>query len=163
MKRRLFSFHILGFVLLLVLGTAASLSWADDRCQPKSPVRGSWSFSQFVPFVSGTPIPGTGVGILSIDACGNLTGRGIVNPADPNFAGFEFAFDGKCVIRENGGGVMDCTLNALGQTDIRRGCVLMEEKGGCFQEFRCVSTDGVNEPGTVLLAEFKRQKDGSCQ
>jgi hypothetical protein len=164
MKRRLLSLCGLGSISLLVIGTSILSVHAYDAYRPKNPARGAWSFSQTVLFFSGAPTPITEVGTLNMDGCGKFTGLGIINPPDPAFAGFELPFEGECVLRENGVNVMDCTIvNAPGLSDIRRVCVLMEKTGECFQEFRCVRPDGVNEPGTVLLVEFKRQQSGSCK
>ena len=76
---------------------------------------------------------------------------------------FELDFEGQCTFRQgdarNG---MDCTLDvpAFGLSNVGRYCVVMGGRGECFDEFRCVDT---NEPGTVLLVEFKRQSPGACQ
>jgi hypothetical protein len=166
MKKQLRLLYGLELVLLFIMGTSVSSSYANGNCRPKSPVRGAWSFSQSVQsfYSDGTLalfIPATEVGTAHIDACGNLTGHGILN--DPA-GGSEFEFDGNCVLRENGGTVMDCTLNALGQTSSEV-CVLMEKVGECFQEFRCVLTRpyDVTQPGSVLLAEVKRVHAGTCK
>src|SRR5262245_30875597 len=135
MKKLLYSLGSLGLVSLLIMGTSVSSAYAGDNCQPKSPVRGTWSYSQSTQTFY-TPlslfIPATEVGTANIDACGNLTGHGSFN--DPA-GGVEFDFDGKCVLRENGGNVMDCTFSALGETTSQV-CVLMEKTGECFQEFQ---------------------------
>jgi hypothetical protein len=164
MKKLLYSLSGLGLVSLLVMGTSVSSSYAGDNCQPKSPVRGTWSFSQSAQSFNSAPplfIPITEVGTANIDACGNLTGQGISN--DPA-GGSEFPFDGKCELRENGDNVMDCTFHALGQTNSEV-CVLMEKTGECFQEFRCVLTRPYDptQPGIVLLAEVKRAQNGTCK
>jgi hypothetical protein len=82
------------------------------------------------------------------------------SPSPTSVGTFEFDFNGSCTFRQgdikNG---MDCTLDVpdFGLKGISRFCVVMAGRGGCFDEFRCVDT---NEPGTVLLVEFKRQS--SC-
>lgn len=153
-----------GLLALLVMGTVVPNSQADNGCLPKSPVRGAWSFSQstqtFYPPLS-LLIPATEVGTLTIDACGHSTGHGTINDLA---GGIEFDFTGDCVLRENGGTVMDCTNHAFGETSSVV-CALMEKTGECFQEFRCVSTRpyDVTQPGPVILAELKRVYAGTCK
>ena len=114
MKKFLSSLSGLGLVSLLLLGTSASNTHAENK---KSPLRGAWSFSEFVPatpaFGTPTPIPTASAGWLSMNEDNSFTGHTVVNtgldaPAGPKL---EFDFNGSCTFRE--GGIkkgMDCTI-----------------------------------------------------
>jgi len=154
-----------GLASLLILGTTVREIQAEGR---KSPLRGAWSFSQFVPSTTGfgtpTPISTAAAGTLLMDENNHFTGHAVLDTPlplpDPTF---EFDFEGSCTFRQgdakNG---MDCKLDvpAFGLVNVGRFCVVMAGRGQCFDEWRCVDT---NEPGTVLLVEFKRQNPGACQ
>jgi hypothetical protein len=169
MKRLLFSLSSLGLVSLLIMGASVSNASAENK---KSPLRGAWSFSQFVPATTllgtPTPIPVAAAGTLLIGDDNSFTGHAVFNTPAPPLAPplgpvIELDFNCSCTFRQ--GEVtsgMDCTLNFpdFGLLDVGRFCVVMAGKGGCFEEFRCVNT---NEPGTVLFAEFKRQQVGTCK
>jgi hypothetical protein len=164
MKRLLYSLSGLGLVSLLVLGTSASSTHAENN---KSPLRGDWSFSEFVPatpaFGTPTPIPTASAGWLSMNEDNSFIGHTVVNtgldaPLGPKL---EFDLNGSCTFRE--GGItngMDCTIDVPAiPASLGLFCVAMEGRGACFDEFRCVRTTA---PG-VLLIEFKRQRSGACQ
>ncbi len=161
MKKLLHSLGGLGLVSLLVMGTSVSSSYAGDKCQPKSPLRGAYVFSQVAHVVPDVPGPVTEAGIINVDDCGNVTGHGVIDAS--TISGFEFDFDGSCVIRASGY-EMDCTLSALGTTNIGRYCV-MTRKGddGCFEKWHCISSNPVSEPGVVLLTDVERQQSGTCK
>lgn len=154
----------LGLVSLLILALSASSTHAENK---KSPLRGDWSFSEFVPatpaFGTPSPIPTTSAGWLSIDEDNQLSGRTVVNTGldAPLGPALELKLTGGCTPRQadlkTG---MDCTINApeVGAS-LGLFCVAMEGHGRCFDEFRCVRTTA---PG-VLSIEFKRQKSGTCQ
>jgi|SRR5581483_9329555 len=161
----------LALVSAFILGTATLEARADHDSRAdskKSPLRGTFSFSQFVPATTGlgtpAPIPTASAGILVMDDNNNFTGHAVLDTplpvANPTF---ELDFQGSCTFRQgdvkNG---MDCHLDvpAFGLTNVGRFCVAMAGRGACFDEFRCVDT---NEPGSVVLVEFKRQHPGSCQ
>lgn len=161
MKRQLRLLCGLGSISLLVMGTSVSSSYAGDKCRPKNPLRGTYVFSQVAYVVPGVTGPVTEVGTVNVDDCGNLTGHGVIDAS--TISGFEFDFDGACVIRASGSEI-DCTLSALGTTNIGRYCV-MTRKGddGCFEKWRCISSNPVSEPGVVLLADVERQQSGTCK
>ena len=161
----------LALVSVLILGTAALEAHAEHDTRAdgkKSPLRGTFSFSQFVPATLGLgtpmPVPTASAGTLIMDDNNNFTGYAVLDTplpiANPTF---ELDFQGSCTFRQgdikNG---MDCTLDvpAFGLTNVGRFCVVMGGHGGCFDEFRCVDT---NEAGTVLLVEFKRQNADACR
>jgi hypothetical protein len=132
----------------------------------RSPLKGTFSFSQFVPttttFGTPNPIPTASAGILIMDDNNSFTGHAVLDTPLP-VPTFELDFQGSCTFRQgdikNG---MDCTLAvpAFGLTNVGRYCVVMGGRGGCFDEFRCVDT---NEPGGVVLVEFKRQNADTCR
>ena len=161
MKRLLYSLGGLGLVSILVIGTSVFSSHAGDKCRPKSPLRGTWVFSQVAYVVPGITGPVTEVGIINVDECGNTTGHGVFDAS--NIPGFPFDFDGPCVIRDSGFEV-DCTLSALGTTDIGRYCVLIGKNDkGCFEKWHCISSNPASEPGVVLLTTIERQQAGTCK
>ncbi len=166
MKNFLYSLSGLGLVSIFIIGIAVSSARADKQ---KSPLRGAWSFSQFVPATTalGTPepIPTAAAGTLFMKDDNSFTGQAVLNTplSSPLGPALELDIDGTCTFRP--GGVkngMDCLVNvpAFGLSGVGRFCVVMANSEGCFDEFRCVNT---NEPGTVLLVEFKRQSPGACQ
>jgi hypothetical protein len=166
MKHFLYILSGLGLVSVLILGTSVSSASADPQ---KSPLRGAWSFSQFVPATTAlgtpTPIPTAAAGTLLMNEDNSFTGHAVLDTPLPPPVGptFEFDFSGDCTFRQ--GDVkkgLDCSVDvpAFGLSDVGRFCVVMAGRGTCFDEFRCVDT---NEPGTVLLVEFKRQSPGACQ
>ncbi len=164
MKQFLYSLSGLGLVSILVIGIAVSSARADSK---KSPLRGAWSFSQFVPATTalGTPdpIPTAAAGTFFMNDDNSFTGHAVLDTPLPPGPTFELDFNGSCTFRQgdakNG---MDCTLDvpAFGLSGVGRFCVVMADRGECFDEFHCVDT---NEPGTVLLVEFKRQRPGTCR
>ena len=171
MKKALYWLSSLVLVSVLFLGTVDHEARADRDFRPeskKSPLRGTFSFSQFVPttttFGTPNPIPTAPAGILIMDDNNNFTGHAVLDTplpvANPTF---ELDFQGSCTFRQgdikNG---MDCKLDvpAFGLSNVGRFCVVMGGQGGCFNEFRCVDT---NEPGGVVLVEFKRQNADTCR
>src|SRR5262245_19423174 len=161
MKKFFYSLSSLGLVSLLILGTSASRTQAENN---KSPLRGDWSFSEFVPatpaFGTPTPIPTTSAGWLSIDEDNRFTGHTVVNTGldAPLGPVLEFDLTGSCTLRQGDLKTgMDCTIEVPG-TPISLGlfCVAMAGHGACFDEFRCVRTTA---PG-VLTIDFKRQRSG---
>jgi hypothetical protein len=80
MKKFLYSLSGLGLVSILVMG--ASVSSADGDKQ-KSPLRGAWSWSQFVPattaFGTPSPIPTAAAGTLFMNADNSFTGHAVLN------------------------------------------------------------------------------------
>lgn len=167
MRKFLYLLSGLGLVSILVLGPSISPTHADNN----SPLRGAWSFSQFVPATTllgtPTPIPITAAGTLLMDEDNGFTGHAVFNtplpPETPPGPVIELDFNGSCTFRQgdirNG---MDCTFDFpdFGLLGVGRFCVVMAGRGGCFDEFRCVNT---SEPETVVLAEYKRQGPGACQ
>lgn len=161
----------LALMSVLILGTAASEVRADRDARGdgrKSPLRGTFSFSQFVPTTTGfgtpSPIPTASAGILIMDDNNNFTGHAVLDtPLPIPEPTFELDFQGSCTFRQgdikNG---MDCHLDvpAFGLSNVGRFCVVMGGRGGCFDEFRCVDT---NEPGGVVLVELKRQNADTCR
>jgi hypothetical protein len=165
MKNSLYWLGGVGLASLLILGTTVREIQAEGR---KSPLRGAWSFSQFVPGTTGfgtpTPIPTAAAGTLLMDENNHFTGHAVLDtPLPLPNPTFELDFEGSCTFRQgdakNG---VDCTLDVpgFGLSNVGRFCVVMGGRGECFDEWRCVDT---NEPGTVLLVEFKRQSPGTCQ
>jgi len=163
MKKFLYSLSSLGLVSLLVIGAGVSSTHAENK---KSPLRGDWSFSEFVPttpaFGTPTPIPTASAGWLSIDADNNFTGHTVVNTGLDSPLGpvLEFDLIGSCTFRSAGiTNGMDCTVNVPAiPASLGLFCVAMAGRGACFDEFRCVRTTA---PG-VLSIEFKRQSSGTC-
>lgn len=150
-----------GLLSLLLMGTAISSAYANGKCNPKSPTRGTWSFSQSTQtFFDPLSIfsPGTEVGTFTNDECGHTVGHGIFNDA---LGSLEFDFTGDCVFRADGL-TMDCTLQSGSETN-NVVCTMMEKQGECFQEYRCVSTRPYGTAGPVLLAELKRVRYGTCK
>ena len=150
-----------GLLSLLVMGASVSSAYADGACNPKSPIRGVWSFSQttqtfYEPLTLFSP--GTEVGTFTNDECGHTVGHGTFNDA---LGSLEFEFTGDCVFRADGL-TMDCTLQSGSETS-NVVCTMMEKQGECFQEYRCVSTRPYGNPGPVLLAELKRVHAGTCK
>lgn len=166
MKRLFSSLSGLGLVSILVTGISVSGSNAD---QERSPLRGTWSFSQFVPSTTilGTPpIPITAVGTLVMDDNNHFTGHGVFNTPVEGLQTVELDLNGTCTVRNgNISNGLDCLFNfpSFNLFHVGRFCVVMaNDKGQCFDEFRCVDT---KEPGrTVLLIEYKRQQLlGTCK
>ncbi|HEV8713608.1 MAG TPA: hypothetical protein VGX03_12370 [Candidatus Binatia bacterium] len=163
MKRLFYSLSGLGLISILVTGTAVGDARADHT---SSPLRGTWSWSQFVPATTAlgtpTPIPTAAAGTFVMAKDNSFTGHGVLNT--PLAAAFEFDFNGTCTFRNgNVSNGMDCLVDvpSFRLSDIGRFCVAMAKNIlGCFDEFRCVNT---NEPGTVLLVEFRRQQLGTCK
>ena len=164
MKKVLYSLSGLGLVSLLILGTSASSTYAENK---KSPLRGAWSFSEFVPatpaFGTPTQIPTASAGTLFMQEDNSFTGHTVVNTGLDSPLGpvLEFDLNGSCMFRP--GGItngMDCTVEVPAiPASLGLFCVAMAGRGGCFDEFRCVRTTA---PG-VLLIEFRRQSSGACQ
>jgi hypothetical protein len=124
-------------------------------------LRGTYVFSQVAYVVPGVTGPVTEAGTINVDGCGNLTGHGVLDASVT--AGFEFDFDGTCVLRASGA-EMDCTLTALGTSNIGRYCVLTGKNlWGCFEKWHCISSNPTSEPGVVLLADIERQQAGTCK
>jgi hypothetical protein len=163
MKKFLYSLSSLGLVSLLVMEAWVSSTHAENN---KSPLRGDWSFSEFVPTTTGfgtpTPIPTASAGVLFIKEDNSFTGYTVVNTGldAPLGPVLEFALNGSCTFRE--GGIKngaDCTVEVPAiSASLGLFCVAMAGRGACFDEFRCVRTTA---PG-VLLIEFKRQNSGTC-
>ena len=155
MKKLSYLLSSVGFFSIFVMGIASGSARADEA---KSPLRGAWSFSQFIPVNVFGPTAAAGTFIMNED--NSFTGHGVVDTAPSTF---ELDFTGSCTFRQ--GGIengMDCTINvpAFGLTE-GRFCVVMGKRGECFDEFRCVdTTEGL---GAVQLVEFKRQNQGACQ
>ena len=159
MKKQLRLLCSLGLVSLLGMGASVSRSYADGSCQPKSPLRGAYVFSQVAPIVPGLP-GATEAGPITVDECGELTGHGVFN--GPGFSGFEFDFAGSCVLRTSGYET-DCTLNSIFGTS-HRYCVLTGKGGeGCFEKWQCINSNELTEPGLVLLADLERVHSGTCK
>ena len=167
MKRLLYSLSGLGLVSILVMGAWVSNTRADHE---KSPLRGTWSFSQFDPsttLLTPNPIPVTAVGTLVMGENNSFTGHGVFNTPVAGLQTIELDLNGGCTVR-NGkvSDGLDCLFNFSNRDfnlpGVRRFCVVMaNDNGQCFDEFRCVDTD---EPGgTVLLVEYKRQYLGTCR
>jgi hypothetical protein len=156
-----------GFALtaVLILGTTVHDTQAEGR---KSPLRGAWSFSQFVPATAAlgtpTPIPTAAAGTFLMDDNNHFTGHAVLDtPLPIPNPTFEFDFEGSCTFRQgNAKNGMDCKLDApaFGLFNVGRFCVVMGGRGGCFDEFRCIDT---NEPESVVLVEFKRQNADTCR
>jgi hypothetical protein len=167
MKRLLYSLSVLGLGSLLFLGLTVLDSHAEENCNPKHPLRGLWSYDEFVPYFDPDgadplpPIPGTEIGNLNMDECGNFEGRGIFNA--PNLVGGPFDFTGHCGIPE--AGLLKCTVNApaFGIVNGIRACVASARQGACFEKFSCVLGDAAVEPDIVLIAKFTRQSTGTCK
>lgn len=173
MKKQLRRLLALGFIVtLLGSGTAVLNSYAADGClDPQSPLRGTWSYSQEEathPLFGNLPI--AAVGVIKVDNCGRFQGHAFDNiPCqDANCFGFgtlgvknplEVTFDGQVVTQADG---MATVVGTAFGAEFRRACVMIEKRGSCFQEFRCVSSDP-EPPNAVLLATFKRQLPGTCQ
>lgn len=152
---------LLSFALAAVAGSSAQAAGQNSR------LRGTFSFSQFVPsttLLTGQPLPLVAVGTLKMDATNHFTGHGVFNTPVPGQQVIELDLDGECTAR--GGKVadgLDCLFNfpAFNLYNVGRYCVVMANtRGRCFDEFRCVDTA---EPGeTVALIEYKRQQFGTC-
>ena len=102
MKKFLSSLSGLGLVSLLVMGTSASSTHAKNN---KSPLRGTWSFSEFVPatpaFHTPTPIPTASAGTLFMKEDNSFTAHTVVN-TDQDFPFgpvLEFDLTGSCTFR----------------------------------------------------------------
>ena len=161
MKRFTDFFRVLGFSFLFVLGTAVLDSHADrgGGCSPKSPLRGTWGWHQFVPFIippgSSTPFPVAVIGNLTVDECSAFVGHGFLNA--PSFVE-KIDFTGTCETPEDG--LFKCTIPTFANEV--RACVVTAHLGGCISEFYCVVGDATIEPLEVLIVEFKRQTPGTC-
>ena len=152
----------------LLCSAVPAMAGDHDRFDHRSPLRGTWSFSQIVPsttLLTGSPVPLVAVGTLRIDADTHFDGRGYFNTPVAGQQFLELSLNGHCTPRDasvNNG--VDCVFNfpEFGLSNIRRFCVVMSnDRGRCFDEFRCVNVD---EPGeTVALIEFKRQASGTCR
>ena len=166
--------QLCGLGLISLLGSSVSIvsAYAADEClDPRSPLRGAWSYSQVEeihPLFGNLPI--TAVGVLKIDDCGRFQARAVDNVPcqDENCFGLgplgvknplDFTFSGQIITQPDGMAI--ATGVAFG-AEFHRACVVMEKRGDCFQEFRCVSSDPA-PPNAVLLATFKRQLPGACQ
>lgn len=154
--------------LLACLGVDSAIA-VDNR----SPLRGTWSFSQIVPSTEllGTPapVPIVAVGTLIMDDANGFTGHGVFNTPVQGLGGgagnaVELDLNGRCTPRN--GAIsqgLDCSFNfpGFGLANVGRFCVVMSSaQGRCYDEFRCVDT---TEPGnTVALIEYRRQQTGTC-
>ena len=158
-------------LMMLAVIAIANTAQAHDDQDDRSAVRGTWSFSQFVPSTTllnelpgDPPIPLVAVGNLVMDADNQFTGHGVFNTPVPESESIELDMNGSCT--ERGGNIhngLDCVFNfpAFDLTTTRY-CVVMANQRlrRCFDEFRCVN---VFEAGqTVALIEFKRQHLGKC-
>ena len=164
MKKFLSSLSGLVLVALLIMGTSIGSTFATNI---KSPLRGTWSFSEFVPatpaFHTPTPIPTVAAGTLLMKEDNSFTGHTVINTDQefPYGPVVEFDLNGSCTFRPGGlTNGMDCSVEVPAiPASVRLFCVPMEGHGTCFDEFRCVRTTA---PG-VQLVEFKRQRSGTCQ
>jgi hypothetical protein len=153
-------------LIILFLGLTVLASHAEENCNPKHPLRGLWSYDELVPYFDpdGTgplpPIPGTEIGNLNMDECGNFKGHGIFNA--PNLV-VAFDFNGTCRIPKDG--LLNCTVNApaFGLENGIRACVASARQGACFDKWSCVVGDAAVEPDIVLIAKFTRQSTGTCK
>lgn len=155
-----------GILAILIIDhvTSAPLHAEDTR----SPLRGTWSFSQVVPsttLLTGAPVPLVAVGTLQVDRRGGFTGHGVFNTPVPGQQTIALDIDGTCAARDGQDARgYDCLFNfpAFNLLGIGRYCVPMaSSRGRCFDELRCVNID---EPGnTVALVEFRRQQSGTCE
>jgi hypothetical protein len=105
------------------------------------------------------------VGTLEIDGASQFSGHGAFNTAVSGQQFIELGITGHCAMRKSDiRKGLDCVFNFpdFDLYDVNRFCVVMDnERGRCFDEFRCVNVD---EPGeTVALMEFKRQQSGTCR
>jgi len=152
------------FILLTALFTSGAVLAKEGN----SSLRGTWSFSQFVPsttLLTGSPLPLTAVGTFVMGKDNRFTGHGVFNTPVPGSQTIELDLNGYCAARggksANG---YDCSFNfpAFELENVRRHCVPMAKSHGfCFDELRCVNID---EPGeTVALIEFVRQRSGTCE
>jgi hypothetical protein len=161
MKSVFYSLSGLGLVSILMMGALVSRAQAGShgggQCLPKSPLRGTYVFSQVAYVVPGVTGPVTEAGTITVDDCGNLSGHGVFDASVTS--GVEFDFAGTCVLRESGAEA-DCTLTG----NIGRYCVLTGRSlGGCFGKWHCISSNPAGEPGVVLLADLERQQGGTCR
>ena len=172
MKRLLSSLNSSGLALLLVLSALDSNAGAENNNNNRSPLRGTWSWSEFVPATSGlgtaSPVPTAAVGTFIMGDDNHFTGHAVVNVPlslpPPELAALEADINGTCTFRGDVSNGMDCLVNipSFGITNAGRYCVVMENRSGqCFDEFRCTNTSEAG--GTVLLVEFKRQRPGTCK
>lgn len=155
-------------LLCLFLSALASTALAVDQ---RSPLRGTWSFSQFVPSTTllnqlptAPPLPVVAVGTLVMDTNNRFAGHGVFNTPIPGMQAIELDLNGQCTSR--GAGIsngLDCTFNFPAfSLVVRRYCVPMASaRGRCFDEFRCVNTEEAGN--TVALIEYKRQYLGTCE
>ncbi len=155
-------------LLCLLLSALATTVLAVDQ---RSPLRGTWSFSQVVPSTTllnqssaASPLPIVAVGTLVMDANNRFAGHGVFNTPIPEMQAIELDLNGQCTPRGAGiGNGLDCIYNfpAFGLV-VRRYCVPMASaQGRCFDEFRCVDTEEAGN--TVALIEYKRQYLGTCE
>ena len=147
----------------LLCGAAMGVAAGEN-----SPLRGTWSFSQFVPstkLLTGSALPLVAVGTLVMDRHNHFIGHGVFNTPVAGSQAIELDLNGDCAPRagstSNG---LDCRFNfpSFNLSNVARYCVVMSNsRGRCYDEFRCVDTD---EPGdTVALIEYKRQVLGTCE
>ena len=103
MKHFLYTLSGLGLVSILIMGTSVSSTSADPK---KSPLRGAWSFSQFVPattaFGTPTPIPTAAAGTFIMNEDNSFTGHAVLDTPLPSPPGptFELDFNGSCTFRQ---------------------------------------------------------------
>ena len=160
MKKQLHILGRLGLFSLLVLATSSSRAYADGTCNPKSPLRGAYVLRQ-VAYAIPNFGPATEAGTLKVDDCGNTVGHAVFN--GPGFSGFEFDWEGPCVLRASGYET-DCTLSSGGATDLGRYCVLTGKGGeGCFDTWHCIISNEAAEPGSVIMADLERVHAGTCK
>lgn len=160
------SSHTLIGALAIVTSLASGV--AAQAADARSPLRGTWSFSQQVPsttLLTGSPVPLVAVGTLNMDRYDYFTGHGVFNTPVPGNQSIELDLNGNCTARSgepaNG---YDCVFNfpAFNLMGVNRYCVAMDNtRGRCFDALRCVNID---EPGeTVALIEYRRQHSGTCE
>jgi hypothetical protein len=151
-----------GLASILIVGTSGSSAHANNQ---KSPLRGTWSWSQLVlatsAFGTPAPIPTAAAGTLVMNADNSFTGHAVLNT--PLGEAFELDFEGACTVRNgNISNGLDCRIDvpAFGVSEDRFCVVMANDRGQCFDEYRCVNTDA---SGTVVVVEFKRQRSGTCK
>jgi hypothetical protein len=86
MKKVLYVCGGFGFITMIVVGLSTLYAYADGEClDPRSPLRGSWSFSQVTEVIPGlSNLPATAVGVIKVDSCGRFQGQAMLNIPCPD-------------------------------------------------------------------------------